>query len=288
MKEIASPAMLQAELDSHRRNGHAIALVPTMGNLHDGHLRLVAEARRRAPVVAVSIFVNPLQFGENEDYSQYPRTPQADREALRDASVDVLFMPTERDMYPEGREAVTPIPVGTLGEELCGAFRPGHFSGVATVVHRLFQLVRPAIAVFGKKDYQQWVVIRNLVSAFDMPISVLGVETVREASGLALSSRNRYLDTQQHHIAARLYATLREVATRVFTDQTFPEIESWAMRALRDGGFRPDYVSIRRPDDLQSPSAEDQALIVLAAAWLGKTRLIDNFEFSRDTHRSFI
>jgi len=281
MIEARRVAELRAYLAHMRERGSSVAFVPTMGNLHAGHARLLAEARRHADAVVASIYVNPLQFGENEDYATYPRTPAEDREVLIAADVDLLFMPEESDIYPRGAGAQTTVEVPGIGTILCGAFRPGHFRGVTTVVNRLFNLVAPDVALFGKKDYQQWLAIRLMVGDLGMPIEVVGVDTVREPDGLALSSRNRYLSEAERLQAPMLYQTLRRTAQRVQERVAPVAAEQEALETLRQAGCRPDYVSVRRAEDLAEPSAADRGLVVLAAAWLGRTRLIDNFEFTR-------
>ena len=270
---------LRCGLKNLRRHGKRIAFVPTMGNLHAGHLRLVEEARRRADAVAVSIYVNPLQFGRQEDFGSYPHTPEEDRRVLAGRGVDLLFTPDDAEMYPHGPEAMTKIEVPGVSDILCGAFRPGHFRAVATVVNRLFHLVQPEVALFGKKDYQQWLVIRLMVADLGMPVDVVGVETVREADGLAMSSRNSYLTAGERRIAPRLYATLCALRDRIVSRPgDYARLEQQALEELGAAGFRPDYVSLRRQQDLGAPLASDRRLVLLAAAWLGRTRLIDNIE----------
>lgn len=274
-------AALREQVAKRGGAGQRIAFVPTMGSLHAGHLRLVTEARRHAPVVVASIFVNPLQFGPSEDFDAYPRAPKADQAALESVGVDMLFMPEEREMYPRGAGQMTRIEVPGLSEILCGAFRPGHFTGVATVVNRLFNLVQPDVAVFGKKDYQQWMVVRRMVEDLGMPVEIVGVETVRESDGLAMSSRNRYLSAPERVLAPQLHGALAGMRERVLSGATPVAAEVWAGETLRASGFRPDYVSIRRQEDLEPAGDEDRELVALAAAWLGRTRLIDNLEFRR-------
>jgi pantoate--beta-alanine ligase len=273
---------LKRELGSLRAAGKRIAFVPTMGNLHAGHRHLMEAARRHADAVVASIYVNPLQFGPQEDFAAYPRTPEADRALLEAAGVELLFFPDDAVIYPRGRAASTRIEVPGVSDILCGAARPGHFSGVATVVNRLFQLVMPDVALFGKKDYQQLLVIRLMTADFGLPIEIVGIDTVRDPDGLALSSRNAYLSAAERRIAPRLYATLQVVAGQIRGhDQnatTGARIEAEAMAALANAGFRPDYVSIRRQQDLAVPGPGDRQLVVLAAAWLGRARLIDNLE----------
>ena len=280
MITVETVAGLKDQVARLRQGGKRVAFVPTMGNLHAGHLHLMQEARQRAQVVVASVYVNPLQFGENEDFNAYPRTPGHDKVALLAAGVNVLFMPTEAEIYPRGRAAQTVVEVPGLGAELCGAFRPGHFRGVTTVVNRLFNLVSPDVAVFGKKDYQQWLLIRLMVADLGMPVEIVGVDTVREIDGLALSSRNNYLSDAERKTAPVLYETLCGLRDRVLRHGSVThEAEDAAMESLKSHGFRPDYVSVRRQDDLIEPGPGDRRLVVLAAAWLGKTRLIDNVEF---------
>ncbi len=265
-----------------RTAGERLALVPTMGNLHAGHLALVERARALADRVVVSIFVNPLQFGPGEDFETYPRTLEADLAALAPLGVDLVFAPPEAEIYPEGRAATTRVEVPGLSDRFCGRHRPGFFVGVATVVAKLFNLVEPEWALFGEKDYQQLLVIRKMVRDLDWPIRIEGVPTVREPDGLALSSRNAYLTPAERRCAPGLYRTLQWVAQRVRQDRALPrpELEAAAMERLRDQGFRPDYVAIRRRGDLEYAQPEDRELIVLAAAWLGsRARLIDNLPF---------
>jgi len=281
MIEARRVAELRAYLAHMRERRQRLAFVPTMGNLHAGHARLFTEARRHADAVIASIYVNPLQFGANEDFGAYPRTPVEDREALLAANVDLLFMPDDADIYPRGPSAQTAVEVPGLSDVLCGAYRPGHFRGVTTVVNRLFNLIAPEVALFGKKDYQQWLVIRLMVADLGLPIEVVGVDTVREVDGLALSSRNRYLSAAERAQAPGLYQTLQRVAQRMRDGVAPKTAEAEAVDTLRQGGFRPDYVSVRRAADLGEPLAGDRELVVLAAAWLGRTRLIDNVEFTR-------
>jgi pantoate--beta-alanine ligase len=251
-------------------SGAPLAFVPTMGNLHAGHLALVQLARARAPRVAVSIFVNRLQFAPTDDFDRYPRTFEADCDKLAAAGVDLVFAPDERVLYPQPQRFM--VEPGPLGEELEGRFRPRFFHGVATVVLKLFNCVQPRVAVFGKKDYQQWMIVRQMVRELDLPLEIVGGETVREADGLAMSSRNGYLSAAERAEAPRLQRTLREVAAGRLSG---PQ----AIRALQEAGWRPDYVEVRRRSDLAAPGAHDRERVVLGAARLGATRLIDNLEF---------
>jgi pantoate--beta-alanine ligase len=277
-----SVAELKAEIARLRTAGRRLAFVPTMGNLHAGHRRLLDEARRHADAVVASIYVNPLQFGPQEDLAAYPRTPEADRALCVAAGVELLFFPDDAAVYPRGREASTRVEVPGVSDILCGAARPGHFRGVATVVNRLFQLTTPDVALFGKKDYQQLLVIRLMASDFGLPIEIVGVDTVRDVDGLALSSRNGYLTPDERRTAPRLYATLQALASQTqgqpVPARGYAALEAEAMQALANAGFRPDYVSLRRRQDLAVPGNGDRELVILAAAWLGRARLIDNLE----------
>jgi len=278
MKIISSIDDLRDQLSGQLRT----AFVPTMGNLHEGHLSLMRLARKHGDPVVASIFVNRLQFGPNEDFDKYPRTFQADVEKLEKEGVYVLFAPTEKDLYPEPQEYRVQPPDG-LGNILEGEFRPGFFNGVCTVVTKLFSCVQPRVAVFGKKDYQQLMIIRNMARQFAMPTEIIGAETFRADDGLALSSRNGYLSTEERAEAPFLYQTLNWVAEQ--TRGGHPDLlalERAAMARLAERGWKPDYVSIRKRMNLQAPTADEHAagapLVVLAAAKLGNTRLIDNLE----------
>jgi pantoate--beta-alanine ligase len=244
------------------------AFVPTMGNLHEGHLSLVRLARRHAAKVVVSIFVNRLQFQPHEDFDKYPRTFERDQALLEAEGVDVLFAPDEKALYPESQ--VVRVHPGPLGEELEGRFRPGFFTGVATVVLKLFNAVQPAVAVFGKKDYQQLRVIQSMVRQLNLPVAIVPGETLREADGLAMSSRNGYLTPAERPEAPRLYRTLQAVRQGMHPDE--------AVAVLAKAGWKPDYVEIRRRADLAAPGPSDGERVILAAARLGATRLIDNLE----------
>lgn len=275
---------LRARLDAWRHQGETIACVPTMGNLHAGHLTLVAEARRRARRVVVSIFVNPLQFGPREDLAAYPRTLAQDEALLAGAGCDLLFTPTPETMYPRGQAAQTRVLVPGISDILCGASRPGHFAGVATVVCKLLNMIQPHLALFGEKDYQQLLVIRRLVEDLAMPVEIVGVPTVREPDGLAMSSRNGYLSAEERGRAPALYRTLLWAADALRAGRTIPDVELEACRALEEAGLRPDYLSVRRREDLAEAGEADQDLVILAAAFLGRARLIDNVALRRTTH----
>ena len=252
--------------------------VPTMGNLHAGHIQLMRLAKQRAAAcTVVSIFVNRIQFGPREDFERYPRTLQADSEKMKEVGVDVVFAPSEAEIYPEPQTFL--VEPSDLQHILEGAFRPGHFRGVATVVLKLFNMVSPHTAIFGKKDYQQYVVLRDMVKQLALPVEIVPAETVRAEDGLALSSRNAYLSPAERAEAPRLYRTLRTASEEVLAGKRdFRRIELQAMATLAGKGWRPDYVSVRRQADLQPPANHDRELVVLAAAFLGRTRLIDNVE----------
>jgi len=268
---------LQAELAEWRARRESIALVPTMGNLHAGHLSLVRKARELGECVVVSVFVNPLQFGPSEDFQRYPRTLEADRQLLTEGGADLLFAPAVTDVYPAGYPPATTVRVGgTLTGILDGHFRPGHFEGVATVVNILFNLVRPDVAVFGEKDWQQLQVIRRMVADLGMPLRIVGAETLRDADGLALSSRNQYLDAPERAQAPRLQQALRAIATAIQSGRRDFEAlcaEQWTQ--LEAAGFKPQYLEVRTPE-LAQPGPDARSLVLLAAAYLGRTRLIDN------------
>lgn len=275
MQVIESVNALRAGLQTET----SIAFVPTMGNLHTGHMQLVELAKAHGSCVVVSIFVNPLQFGANEDLVNYPRTLEADCEKLQAAGVDVLFAPSEQEMYPSPQTVtVNPSPIAN---ELCGAVRPGHFAGVATVVLKLFNMVQPQVAVFGKKDFQQLFIIRELTKQLNLPIEIVAGDTTRETDGLAMSSRNGYLSEAQRLEAPRLQRALQlmvEAAKK--GEQDFAAIEAQTAQYLTQLGWIVDYISIRSAETLKPAEKSDRKLIALAAARLGKTRLIDNIEFS--------
>ncbi|MGO4330823.1 pantoate--beta-alanine ligase [Cupriavidus sp. 2TAF22] len=281
MKVISSIHELRDQLRGQNR----AAFVPTMGNLHEGHLSLMRLARQHGDPVVASIFVNRLQFGPNEDFDKYPRTLQDDIEKLQKEGVYVLFAPTERDMYPEPQEYRVEPP-HDLGDILEGEFRPGFFKGVCTVVMKLFSCAQPRVAVFGKKDYQQLMIVRRMVNQFALPIDIVPAETVRADDGLALSSRNRYLQPDERAEAPVLYKTLHQVRDTVLAANSASAdllaIEAGAVSALAARGWKPDYVSIRKRVDLQAPSRDElvagEPLVILTAAKLGATRLIDNLE----------
>jgi len=265
-----------SELRQRLRAESAIAFVPTMGNLHEGHLDLVRLAREQGECVVVSIFVNPLQFGAGEDFDQYPRTLQADCDKLNGLA-DVVFAPSVAEMYPQPQTIfVEPPPIA---DELCGEFRPGHFRGMATVVLKLFNLVQPHVAIFGKKDYQQLNIVRQMVAQFNLPITIIGAETARAADGLALSSRNQYLSPAERAAAPLLYRTLQDIAARLRAGEKDRElIQQQAVESFANQGWKPEYVAVREQATLGTPAAGERKLVILAAARLGATRLIDNLE----------
>ena len=273
------------ELRSHawrwRSRSGRIAFVPTMGNLHAGHLKLVRHARAIAERVVVSIFVNPMQFAANEDYTSYPVTHEDDIKALQEVDADLLFMPEVSEIYGDGPGSTTQVVVPGLNAILEGEFRPTHFDGVTTVVAKLFNMLQPDVAVFGEKDFQQLLIIRRMVSDLKMPIAIEAVETEREADGLAMSSRNGYLSATERALAPQLYQTLVAVRDLLQNgEQDVAAVEQAAMEQLRAAGFQPQYVSVRRSSDLGVPGAENEERVVLAAAMLGSTRLIDNVKVS--------
>ena len=265
-----------AELRAHLAQARSIAFVPTMGNLHAGHVALVRQAREHASCVVVSIFVNPLQFGPHEDFDKYPRTLEADCAQLQGLA-DVVFAPSAQEMYPEPQTLfVEPPPIAS---ELCGAHRPGHFRGVTTVVMKLFNLVQPQVALFGKKDYQQLAILRQMTTQFNLPISILGGETVRADDGLALSSRNQYLSAEERREAVQLSRTLRDVVQSMKQGaRDYAALEGAAAAVLAERGWQVEYVSVRSQHGLGRPGVDERRLVVLAAARLGATRLIDNLE----------
>ncbi|MBK5103961.1 MAG: pantoate--beta-alanine ligase [Burkholderiales bacterium] len=273
MDIVTSVTALRERLQREPNN----VFVPTMGNLHEGHIDLIRIAKPKAACTVVSIFVNRLQFGPKEDFERYPRTFQNDCDKLRSAGVNVVFAPDEKEIYPEPQTfAVEP---SDLQHILDGAFRPGHFRGVATVVLKLFNMVMPHAAIFGKKDYQQYLVLRDMVRQFALPVEIIPAETIRAADGLALSSRNAYLTPAERAEAPRLYSLLRDAREKVAKgERNYQRIELEAMALLSQNGWAPQYVTVRRRTDLQAPAPEDSELVVLAAAYLGKTRLIDNVE----------
>jgi pantoate--beta-alanine ligase len=268
---------LRERISAWRSSGERIGLVPTMGNLHNGHFSLLSIARARADRVVASVFVNPTQFGPREDFASYPRTLEQDQAGLAAHDCDLLFTPSVDAIYPFGAQATVRVEVPGISETLEGALRPGHFTGVATVVTKLFNLVQPDIAVFGQKDYQQLLVIQRLTHDLRLPIDIVPAPTLREANGLAMSSRNQYLSAQERERAGIIHHTLRGMRDTLHAGQQRPAIEAAARRALEQAGLVPDYAVLRRSADLTEPHDGERApLIALIAAKLGQTRLIDN------------
>ncbi|MFG0835333.1 pantoate--beta-alanine ligase [Aeromonas bivalvium] len=277
MLVVNNPLPLREQIGQWRREGRAIAFVPTMGNLHQGHLTLVDEARRHGEKVVVSIFVNPMQFDKAEDLANYPRTLEQDCAALEAAGVDLVFTPTPEIMYPEGLASQTFVEVPGISSLLEGALRPGHFRGVSTVVTKLFNLVQPDVACFGQKDYQQLALIRKMVADMAMPIAIVGVPTVRAEDGLALSSRNGYLTAEERAIAPELARTMHWIAGQIAGgNRDLAALVATASARLDGAGFRTDAIDIVDADTLEAASAASQRLVILMAAFLGKARLIDN------------
>ncbi|KPY00577.1 Pantothenate synthetase [Pseudomonas amygdali pv. mori] len=282
MNTVKTVQELRAAVARARSEGKRIALTPTMGNLHSGHAALVAKAAQRADFVVATIFVNPLQFGPNEDLATYPRTLAADQEKLLQAGCNLLFTPSVEEMYPHGMADQTLVSVPHLSQGLCGASRPGHFEGVATVVSKLFNMVQPDLAIFGEKDFQQLAVIRAMVRDLNMPIQIIGEPTVRADDGLALSSRNGYLNDAQRAAAPALYQAIRQTADAISAgEQDFDALLTSKKQQLEAAGFRIDYLEIRDATSLRPTTAENRDLVILAAAFLGKTRLIDNLHLTR-------
>jgi pantoate--beta-alanine ligase len=279
---VTTIAAVRAQVRGWRRAGLRVAFVPTMGNLHAGHMSLIEAARRHGDRFVASIFVNPMQFGPNEDFAHYPRTPREDERMLATAGCSLMFMPEVGEIYPHGAERVTHVEVPALSRILDGEFRPGHFEGVSSVVAKLFHIVEPDVAVFGEKDFQQLTVIRRMVDDLCMPVEIIAAPTVRDADGLALSSRNQYLTAAERAIAPQIYATLQTAAARLRSgDADFASIELAGFRVLESGGFRPDYFAVRQAADLSAPAAAARELVVLTAARLSRARLIDNVQVRR-------
>ncbi len=280
MKLFEEKSLLQAHIRSLKAQGKTIAFVPTMGNLHQGHLSLVKQAKTMADIVVVSIYVNPLQFGPNEDFDNYPRTLENDQKLLEQEQTDILFLPNTEMIYPRGKEFHTKVEaIPDLTSKLCGASRPGHFLGVTTVVNILFNIVQPDVAVFGQKDYQQLMIIKRMVDDLNMPIAIKGGAILREENGLAMSSRNGYLTTQEKDHASHLRATIIAIQKQIEAgDKNFSQLIQSATKQLTHDKFTVDYFSIVRQSDLEPAKANDKNLLIAAAAWLGKPRLIDNQE----------
>jgi pantoate--beta-alanine ligase len=288
MKIFAKTADLRAAINADKRAGKRIALVPTMGNLHEGHLQLVRRAQRIADIVVVSIFVNPLQFGPTEDLDKYPRTLAADKAKLFAEGVQYLFTPGVDEIYPEGMAVQTKITVPEISETLCGASRPGHFVGVATVVAKLFQIAQPDVAVFGEKDFQQLTIIRKMTADLCMPIEIVGVQTARATDGLALSSRNGYLNEVERDLAPSMHDILQECREAIACGfDSYSELEQHGAVRLRLAGFRPDYFSVRDARTLGPVTLATENIVILAAAYLGRTRLIDNVTLNLNSSKDW-
>ena len=282
METVTNIAAVRDHVRRWRHEGRRIAFVPTMGNLHAGHVSLIEAARRHGDRFIASIFVNPMQFGPNEDFAHYPRTPAQDARMLTEAGCDLMFMPDVAEIYPNGSERPTRVEVPGLSSILDGEFRPGHFEGVATVVAKLFHIVEPDVAVFGEKDFQQLTIIRRMVADLCLAVSVIAAPTVREPDGLAMSSRNQYLTDEERRKAPILHQSLLAAVARLRAgDEDFAGIERAGAEALERSGFRPDYFAVRSAGDLSSPDVGTAHFVVLVAARLGRARLIDNLQLTR-------
>ena len=281
METVTTIAVVRERVRLWHRERKRIAFVPTMGNLHAGHLSLFQAARKQGERFVASIFVNPMQFGPNEDFAHYPRTPHEDERMLASAGCDLMFVPDVAEVYPRGLELSTRVEVPELSRILEGEFRPGHFQGVATVVAKLFNIVEPDIAVFGQKDYQQLAVVRRLAADLCMPVEIVGAPTVRESDGLAMSSRNQYLTPAERAIAPRIFQGLEQAAALLRSgDSDYARIELAAIQALCGAGFHPEYFSVRERD-LSAARPGSRELVVVVAARLGRARLIDNLQVNR-------
>ena len=279
MDQANSVTELRHYVQHWKDHKQSIAFVPTMGNLHAGHLSLITKGQSLCDRSICSIFVNPMQFGPNEDFNHYPRTLDADIQLLESIGCDLVYMPTASELYPQGLEKISQVIVTDLTDTFEGAHRPGHFTGVATIVAKLFNIVKPDISVFGKKDYQQYCVIRKMTQDLNLDVEIIGQETTREASGLAISSRNRYLSEDQKTLAALIYQTLQDSAATIKGGETeFEKLEQQATEQLNQAELDTDYFSVCNADTLKSASSEDKKLVILVAARLSETRLIDNIE----------
>ena len=275
MQQVRKISDVREQLSVVRKENKSIALVPTMGNLHEGHLSLVKQVQERADYIVVTVFVNPTQFVEGEDFESYPRTLESDLAQLQELNVDMVFIPDNDEIYPAGNQVLAEVTVPELDSIYCGEFRPGHFKGVATIVSKLFNIVQPDMAIFGEKDYQQLLVIRSLVKSLNLPIETIGSSTTREKDGLAMSSRNQYLTEKEREIAPLLYENLNKIAAKLKNDdKNYEKLEQDAIFDLKKAGFKPDYLKICDSDTLKAPKGDN--LVIISAAWLGKARLIDN------------
>lgn len=283
MQTINSISALRKTIQAHKKEGKTIGFVPTMGNLHQGHLSLIKNVQSICDVVITSIFVNPLQFSDDVDFSTYPKTLESDQVKLKQVSNDILFVPTELEIYPTGKPVTTYVTVPEMDTILCGKSRIGHLTGVATVVTKLLNIVQPYTAIFGEKDYQQLMVIKQLVQDLNIPTKIIGSPTVRAKNGLALSSRNALLNPNQIDIASRLYQILQIVKQSILAGETnFREIENQTMLIINESGFIADYFEIRTQTNLKLATKEDKDIVILVAAQIDKIRLIDNIQFSLD------
>ncbi len=279
MQSITEIKSLRSQIKAWRQAGLSVALVPTMGNLHQGHFSLVEKAKNMADKVIVSIFVNPMQFGANEDLDSYPRTLADDKQGLAELGTDIVFTPAVKTIYPNGLGAQSYVDVPNISMNYCGGSRPGHFRGVATVVTKLFNLVQPDFACFGEKDFQQLQVIKTMTRDLSIPVEIIGVPTTREVSGLAMSSRNGYLSTAQKDTAAVLFKVLNATAKQLTSgNRNYNELENNAKQQLQLAGLTPDYFAIAQRDTLKAATLDDNNLVILAAAFLGSVRLIDNLQ----------
>lgn len=277
MDVINDKEELLEQLDAWRQHGEHIALVPTMGNLHPGHASLCDLAREHAERVIVTVYVNPTQFGEDEDFNDYPRTIERDTMRLRKIGADILYIPSDETVYPFGHDCATIVSVPGLTENFCGASRPGHFDGVTTVVARFFAIVQPDVAVFGQKDYQQQLVIRYMTEDLGLPIRIITAPTVREDDGLAMSSRNQYLSDEDRKIAPLLHQIIDQIGAELESgNREYEKLEAGGNKDLEDAGFKIDYLAIRRAENLTAPNRASDELVVIAAVYLGGARLIDN------------
>ena len=281
MYQATSVIELQQYVQHWKDHDQSIAFIPTMGNLHAGHMSLIEKGRSLCDRSICSIFVNPMQFGPNEDWDHYPRSLDQDLELLTAIGCDLVYLPTASELYPEGLDKISQVQVTDLTEHYEGAHRPGHFTGVATVVLKLFNIVKPDVSVFGKKDYQQYRVISKMVEDFNLDVQIIGQETTREASGLATSSRNQYLDQAQTEKAALIYQTLQQTAQQIDAgERDFPKLQETAIAGLDAAGFKTDYFAICNAESLLPATPEDRDLVILVTAAMGQTRLLDNIEIS--------
>jgi pantoate--beta-alanine ligase len=280
MRTVTTIAEVRAQVGRWHEEKQRVVFVPTMGNLHAGHMSLIEAARRHGDKFVASIFVNPMQFGPNEDFAHYPRTPTQDADMLERAGCDLMFMPDVAEIYPNGADQATRVEVPGISDILCGEFRPGHFEGVATIVAKLFHIVDPDVAIFGEKDYQQLTVIRRMVADLCLRVEIVGAPTVRESDGLAMSSRNQYLDEAQRKIAPAIHRQLTQAVAALRSGvRDYPRLESAGRAALDAAGFRTEYFSVRDARTLAPAQPDTMHFVVLTAARLGKARLIDNVQF---------